>query len=96
MAEDDVLITDIFRKLTEELNNLETEKKVINDLINQTRRQIKSLDRREAKLRLNIAALVQKESQLSGRRTELEKKLERTRKKFEKIAAAKKSLSEAF
>jgi len=96
MAEDDVLITDIFRKLTEELNNLETEKKVINDLIKQTRRQIKSLDRREAKLRANISALVQKESQLSSRKMTLENKLEATRKKLQKVAVARKSLSEAF
>jgi chromosome segregation ATPase len=96
MAEDEVLLTDIFRKVTEELKNLETEKKVINDLIKQTRKQIGSLDRREAKLRSDIAALVGKEADLSGRKLELEKKLETTRKKFEKIAAAKKSLSEAF
>lgn len=96
MAEDELLLTDIFRKVTEELKNLEMEKKVINDLIKQVRRQIRSLDRREAKLRLDIVALVHRESQLSGRKVALEKRLETTRKKFEKITAAKKSLSEAF
>jgi len=96
MAEDEVLLTDILKKVNEEMKNLETERKVINDLIKQVRKQINSLDKKEAKLRSEISSLIQREAELSGRKVELEKKLEATRKKFEKIAAARKSLSEAF
>ncbi len=96
MAGDEVLITDILRKVNEELKNLEMEKRVVADLIKQVRIQIRRLDRREAKLRADIAGLVQRESDLSGRKVRLEKRLESTRKKAEKIMAAKKSLSEAF
>lgn len=96
MAEDEVLLTDILKKVNEEMKNLETERKVINDLIKQVRGQINSLDKKEAKLRSEISSLIQREAELSGRKVELEKNLEATRKKFEKIAAASKSLSEAF
>jgi len=93
---EEVLLTDILKKVNDELKNLEMEKKVINDLIKQVRRQIKTLDRKEARLRSQIAGLVQKESELSGRKVDLEKQLEKARKKFQKIYEAKKSLSEAF
>jgi chromosome segregation ATPase len=96
LEKNEILITDIFRKIMQELDNLETERNVLSNLIKELRKRLVLLDRRESKLRLKIAELVKKEAKLSKRKADLEKRLDKTRDRLKKMSEAKQSLSDAF
>lgn len=93
---EEVLITDIFRKVTKDLENMETERKVLAGMLKDVRREMKSLDGREVRLRAKIAELSQREADLSRKKLGIEENLEKTRKRLQKMAEAKRSFSESF
>jgi len=92
----DVLITDIIRKVKEELKNLEIEKSVVMGSLKDVSIQIRDIDKREMELRSRIQTLVKKESDLSRKRVKLEKRLGDIKKKLTKVTEAQKSISQAF
>ena len=96
MGDDEVLITDIFMKVTKELENLESEKRALSTMLDDVRVQIKSLDQKESEMRSEISQLMQSEVGLSKKKLELEKNMEKTRKRLQKMSEARKSISEAF
>ncbi|NIO23301.1 MAG: hypothetical protein GTN38_04730 [Candidatus Aenigmarchaeota archaeon] len=93
---DDVLITDIIRKVREELKNLELEKSVVMSSLKDVGSQIRNIDKKEMELRTRIQKLVKQESELSRKRVKLEKRLGDVKKKLVKVTEAQKSISQAF
>jgi chromosome segregation ATPase len=95
-GKNDVLITDIIKKVREELKNLEIEKNVVMSSLKDVGGQIRTIDKKEMQLRAKIESLVKREADMSKRKVKLEKKLESIRKKLSKLSEAQKSISQAF